>query len=141
MFYLTIVNKLLRHCNSWLARQYFAFYIVSIYIYPFRINMGSTSWCYGFLIMIHICYQPGHEAQLLTCLTADPRAVSLILAHLHTFAKINHEILSNAILLPAADSRRVVVSYKRKYVHKVLVNCLVKKCGKVKRPSLNDHSC
>ena len=29
-----------------------------------------------------------------------------------------------AILLPSADSRRVVVSYKRKYVHKVLVNCL-----------------
>ena len=29
------------------------------------------------------------------------------------------------ILLPSADSRRVVVIYKRKYVHKVLVNCLV----------------
>ena len=26
------------------------------------------------------------------------------------------------ILLPSADSRRVVVSYKRKYVNKVLVN-------------------
>ena len=22
MFYLTIVNKILRHCHSWLARQY-----------------------------------------------------------------------------------------------------------------------
>ena len=33
---------------------------------------------------------------------------------------------STAILLPSADSRRVVFSYKRKYVHKVLVNCLVK---------------
>ena len=31
-----------------------------------------------------------------------------------------------AILLPYADSRRVVVSYKRKYVHEALVNCLVK---------------
>ena len=31
-----------------------------------------------------------------------------------------------AILLPSADSRRVVVIYKRKYVHKVLVNRLVK---------------
>ena len=30
------------------------------------------------------------------------------------------------ILLPSADSRRVVVSYKQKYVHKVLVNRLVK---------------
>ena len=27
---------------------------------------------------------------------------------------------------PSADSKRVVVSYKRKYVHKVLANCLVK---------------
>ena len=27
---------------------------------------------------------------------------------------------------PFPDSRRIVVSYKRKYVHKVLVNCLVK---------------
>ena len=33
-----------------------------------------------------------------------------------------------AILLPSADSRKVVVSYKRKYmyVHKELVNRLVK---------------
>ena len=35
--------------------------------------------------------------------------------------QIDHEIISSAILLPSADSRRVVVSYKRKYVHKVLV--------------------
>ena len=28
--------------------------------------------------------------------------------------------------LPLNHSRRVVVSYKRKYVHKVLVNCLLK---------------
>ena len=33
---------------------------------------------------------------------------------------------TTAILLPSADSRRVVVSYKRKYVHEVLVNHLVK---------------
>ena len=50
------------------------------------------------------------------------------------FAEIDHEIISTMILLPSTDSRRVVVSYKRKYVHKVLVNCLVKlaqdkKCG------------
>ena len=30
------------------------------------------------------------------------------------------------ILLPSADSSRVVVSYKRKYVHEVLVYFLVK---------------
>ena len=36
---------------------------------------------------------------------------------------------------PSVDSRRVVVSYKRKYVHETLVNRLVKpvqeKCGYV----------
>ena len=39
---------------------------------------------------------------------------------------IDHEIISSAILLPSADSGRVVVSYKRKYVHKVLLNHLDK---------------
>ena len=42
-------------------------------------------------------------------------------ARSHTFADIDHEIKSCAILLPSADSRRVVVSYKRKNVHEVLV--------------------
>ena len=40
--------------------------------------------------------------------------------------EIDHEIISTVILLPSADSRRVFVSYKRKYVHEVLVNHLVK---------------
>ena len=60
------------------------------------------------------------------CLTADPSVVSLIPARSHTLMEIDHEIISTAILLPSADSRRAVVSYKRKYVNKVLVNCLVK---------------
>ena len=37
-----------------------------------------------------------------------------------------HEIISTAILLPSADSRRVVVYYKRKHVHEVLVNRLAR---------------
>ena len=41
-------------------------------------------------------------------------------------SEIDHEIIITAILLPSAYSRRVVVSYKRKYVHEVLVNPLVK---------------
>ena len=69
---------------------------------------------------------PGHIAHSVTCLTADPGVGSSILAWSLTFAEINHEIISTAILLPSADSRRVVVSYKGKYVHEVLVNCLVK---------------
>ena len=44
----------------------------------------------------------------------------------HTFVEIEHEIISTAILLPSPDSRRVVVSYKRKYLHEVVVDCLVK---------------
>ena len=64
---------------------------------------------------------------MVTCLTADPGVASSIPAPSHTFVEIDHEIISaTAILLPSADSRRVVVSYKLKYVHKVLVNCLVK---------------
>ena len=60
-----------------------------------------------------------------TCLTADSGVASSILAQLHIFAEIDHEIISMVILLLSADSRRVVVSYKRKYVHKVLVKRLV----------------
>ena len=81
---------------------------------------------------ITICL-PGREAQSVTCLatdaslTADPGVASLMPARSHTFMEIDHEIISTVILLPSADhSRRVVVSYKRKYVHKVLVNCLFK---------------
>ena len=35
-------------------------------------------------------------------------------------------MISTVILLPSTDSRREEVSYKRKYVQEVLVNCLVK---------------
>ena len=68
---------------------------------------------------------PGRVAQSVTCLTADPGVASLIPARSYTFTEVHHEIISTAILLPSADSRRVVVSYKRKYVHEVLVNNLV----------------
>ena len=90
---------------------------------------------------IHHVYQAfhlnsisGRIGQSITCLTADPGVVSTILAKSHTFPEIDHEIISMAILLASADSRMIVVSYKRKYVHKVQVNRLVKlahekKCG------------
>ena len=61
-----------------------------------------------------------------TCLTADPGVASTIPARSHTFVEIDQEIISMNILLPSTDSRRAVVSYKRKYVHEVLVNPLVK---------------
>ena len=50
------------------------------------------------------------------CLTADPGVDSLVPARSHTFLAIDHFV----------DSRMVVVSYKRKYVQEVLVNCLAK---------------
>ena len=54
-------------------------------------------------------------------------AASSIPARYHTFVEIDHEIISTVILLlPLIYSRRVVVSYKRKYVHKLLVNRLLK---------------
>ena len=48
-----------------------------------------------------------------------------ILVRSHTFVGIDHKIISTAILLLSA-ARRVVVSYKREYVHEVLGICLVK---------------
>ena len=75
----------------------------------------------------------GSNAQSVTCLatdaclTADPGVASSIPARYHTFVEIDHEIISTVILLlPLIYSRRVVVSYKRKYVHKLLVNRLLK---------------
>ena len=86
------------------------------------------------------CGRPGRIAQSVTCLatdasrTADPGVASSIPARSHTFVEIDHEIISTVILpLPLNHSRRVVVSYKRKYVHEVLVKRLFKlarkKCG------------
>ena len=74
---------------------------------------------------------PGCVAQSVTCLatdaslTADPGVASMIPARSHTLVEIDHEIISTVILsLPLNHSRRVVVSYKQKCVHEVLVNCL-----------------
>ena len=61
-----------------------------------------------------------------TCLTADPGVASSIPAWSYIFVEIDHKIISTSILLPSLNSRRVVVSYKQKIVHKVVVNLLVK---------------
>ena len=53
------------------------------------------------------------------------RSPGSIPARSHIFVEIDHEIIATAILIPSTDSRRVV-SYNSKYVHKVLVNRLVK---------------
>ena len=72
------------------------------------------------LVYLAVCaYKPGCIVQLITCLAADPGVASSIMARSHTFVAMDLEIISTTILLPSADLRRVVVSYKRKYVHKV----------------------
>ena len=86
-------------------------------------------------VYLYLCYitnGPGRVARSVTCLatdaslTADPGVASSIPAWSHTFVEIDHEIISTIIRpLPLNHSRRVVVSHKRKYVHEVLVNCLI----------------
>ena len=64
------------------------------------------------------------NSQSVTCLATDPSltadqgVASSIPAWSHTFQEIDHEIISKVILLlPLNHSRRVVVIYKRKFVH------------------------
>ena len=63
----------------------------------------------------------GCVVQSVRCLTADPGVTSFWAQSL-SFVEIDHEIISSAILLSSADSRMVVIGYKRKYLHAVLVN-------------------
>ena len=76
---------------------------------------------------------PGRVAQSVTCLatdaclTADPGVASSIQVGSHTFVEIDNEMISTVILLLLLiHSRRVVVSYKRKYEHELLVSRLFK---------------
>ena len=50
---------------------------------------------------------PNHASLM----TADPGVASLIPAPSNTFVESDHEIISTAILLPSADSRRIFGSY------------------------------
>ena len=64
----------------------------------------------------------GRVAQSVMCLakdvrlTADPGVASSIQARSHTFVKIGYEIISTVML---DHSRKIVVSFKRKYVHEL----------------------
>ena len=80
-----------------------------------------------------LTFVPGRVAQSVTCLatdaclTANPGVASSIPVRSHTFVEIDHEMISTVILpLLLIHSRRVVVSYKRKYVPELLVNRLFK---------------
>ena len=63
-------------------------------------------------------------AQFAVCPTAVPGVANLIWARSHTFVEIDHEINSSHSP-PLADLIKVLVCYKQKYVHEVLVCPLV----------------
>ena len=69
--------------------------------------LGSFAWCLSMPAS-------GRVSQSVTCLTADPGFARSIPAQSQPFVEIDREIISTAILIPSADSRSVVVSYKRK---------------------------
>ena len=87
-------------------------------------EINHSHKCYKFILSL-----PGRIVQSVTCLatdaclTADQGVASSIPVRPHTFVEIDNEMI---LLLPLIHSRRVVVSYKRKYVHELLVNRLFK---------------
>ena len=58
--------------------------------------------------------------------TADPGVANSIPARPNAIVEIDHEIISTSFSFRWFKKDLIVVDYKRKYVHKVLVNCLVK---------------
>ena len=86
-------------------------------------------------LMRHLCSLPGRVAQSVTCLAtdaclaADPGVASSIPVRsgpILSCRLIMKLFLRSFSSLPLIYSRRVVVSYKREYVHELLVNRLLK---------------
>ena len=67
-----------------------------------------------------------HKMHCTGPIVISPTIASRILARSHTLAEIDLEIMSKVIPLLLLNQRRVPLSNKRKYVHEVLVNYLVK---------------
>ena len=96
--------------------------------------LGAQKNCLIQMVLLsthNICFFAGPRSAVGNvsdaCLTADPGVASSIPVQSHTFVEIDHEMISTVILpLPLIHSRRVVVSYKQKYVHELLVNRLFK---------------
>ena len=86
----------------------------------------EASGCFTFIVFSLASGRnlPGRVAQSVTCLKndtslpADPGIASSIPARSHTFTEIDYE---SFFPLPLNHSRRIVVSYKRQYVHEVQV--------------------
>ena len=98
--------------------------------------LNLSSWC---LVMVEWLFLAVSWGCLWVVILVFPDHTYLrflIPVRSDTLAETDHKIISTAILFSSADSRRAVVSYKRKYVHELLVNHLVKLvhekiCGKV----------
>ena len=85
--------------------------------------MSSAAVVIGALRVKWISLTTGRVVQSAARLTERSDVPNSIRGPAHTFVESNHEICSTAIP-PSTDSRRVVVSYWRKYGHLVLVNRL-----------------
>ena len=87
-------------------------------------NLSDTATkCVSYFIMLQsvTCLATGAS------LTADPGVARSIPARLHTFAEIDHKIISTVILLSSAESfKKDRCQFQAKYVHEVLINCLIK---------------
>ena len=99
----------------------------------FIIQCKLKIWILVLIITFYIIKQPSRMALSVKCLatdaslTADPGVASSIPARSHTFVEIDYETISTVNeSFPLIHSRRIVVSYKGKYVNEVLVNCLFK---------------
>ena len=106
---------LLFHCSMWA-------YWVCAWSWFWAIVLGLVLFCLVGLVL----YVPVNSYGHVWTVSSPKRVAISILARSHTLGEIDHEIIFTAILLPSPDLRRIVVSYKWKYVHKVLVNHLVK---------------
>ena len=95
-------------------------HVDEIMVNPDQLASSEASWSGSNHFQKRVLL-PGHVVQEVTCLTADPGFMSSNLAQSHTFTEIYHVIISTVILLPSADSRKVVVTYKPKYAHEVHV--------------------
>ena len=70
--------------------------------------------------------KPGHVAQSVASLAADPGVASLIPIPSHTFVECDHEIISTFILLLPPIQEGLLSFTSEKYVHEILVNRLIR---------------
>ena len=82
----------------------------SLFEHNFKIREGDEQRTVSGLYKLSVFLLPGRVAQSVTCLatdeclTADQGVASSIQARSHTFAEIDHEIISKLILLSSTES-------------------------------------